>query len=178
MGRTKKILRMLTHAERAQFGEVHAELCKDAEADDAKRPSETQALAWLVRLALSSRRAAAARTRAEEEKRAAEQREADAKAKAAAVARAARDAVVKAAEAWYGPRLNDLATRVMEARGAAQKARLDARAAPRRMSGEEWRARREEAEARAEVLQREADALASDLSRLREQFEEACRPKE
>lgn len=28
MGRTKKILRMLTHAERAQFGEVHAELCK------------------------------------------------------------------------------------------------------------------------------------------------------
>ena len=177
----KKILAALSNAERAQFGEALEDLREDAAADDAPRPTKLDALAWLVREALARRRASAALARAEEEKRAAERREADEKAKAAATARAARDAVVKAAEAWYGPRLNDLASRVTKARAAADQARREAAggmALPVGCSGEEWQARRADAEARAEVLQREADALAGDLSRLRAQFEEACKPQE
>lgn len=181
MGRAKKILATLTASERGQFEEVLDDMRADAAADDATRPKRWHAAAWLVREALASRRAAAARAKDAELRLAADQRAADEKAKAAATARAARDAVVKAAEAWYGPRLNDLASRVMKARASADQARREAAggmALPVGCSGEEWQARRADAEARADVLQREADALAGDLARLRAQFEEACKPQE
>lgn len=179
MGTRKKIEGLLSRPDRDKVTEIHDELCRDADADGAPRPPRWEALAFLVGEALRARRAREAQAVREEQARAAERREAEEKAKAAAVARAAQQATERAAEAWYRPRLDDLAAQIALTLQRIAEARREAGGTlvlPVGCTAEEWQKRREEAEARAARLEEHRDVLQEDARRLREQFEAACPP--